>query len=132
MPPAKDRENVAGRLASAKTYLDLAQIAAGDSQFSDPIVSLCVTSAIASADAVLAAHGVQRTATMRHDDAPGQLRRIGMDSMAARLTRLLKVKPKAQYASGGGCTLADASAALGNAERMFELAEAECDRSMKK
>jgi len=130
MPPARHRENTFGRLATAKTYLDLAQVASRDSQFSDPIVSLCVTSAIASTDAVLAAHGIQRSATMRHEDAPGNLRRVGMDAMAKRLTRLLRLKPKAQYASGGNCTSADASAALASAERMIELAEAECNRRM--
>jgi hypothetical protein len=130
MPPAQERQEALDRLRKARNFLDMAEIASGDPEYSDPIVSLCVTSAIASADAVIVVRGVQRSGSLRHDDAPRELRSLKMDAMAARLVRLLGLKNKAQYATGGTCTPADAIAALASAAKMLELAQAECDRRM--
>lgn len=132
MISAADKAEIQSRLARSKEFLDLARIAEGDSTYSNSIVSLCAQSAIAASDAVLLASGKGRAARAGHEQAPGALRAIGEDALASRLSRLLRLKPKAQYSARETCTPKDAKDAMLDASRSLELARAFCDRRLEK
>lgn len=132
MVSAEMRAEARARLSRAEEFLTFASFAEGDENYSNSIVSLSVQSAIASSDAVLIVNEVRRAARANHDDAPTALRSIGHDALANALTRILRLKPKAQYSAGETCTPAEAAAALSGASKMLNLANAECNRRMKK
>lgn len=130
MLSATDRVEVEFRLDRAREFLALAELARDDPDYANSIVSLCAISGIASSDAVLLAAGQTRAARAGHEQAPGDLRSIAQDQMAASLSRLLRLKPKAQYSAGQTCTVVDANKALRDAARILELARAYCEKRM--
>ncbi|GAA1698861.1 hypothetical protein GCM10009808_15460 [Microbacterium sediminicola] len=124
MVPAATRNEARSRLARAREYFAFAEIADGDANFANPGVSLCVNAGIAAADVVLLLSEHRRGARDGHERAPHALRRINQDSMARSLSRLLKLKPRAQYTAGESCSANDFRDALRDARRCIELASA--------
>lgn len=121
--------HIANRLAKCQQFLDLAELAE-DEPYSDAMISLCVTAGVNASDAVLAANGRFEQSRRNHDRAPAELREIGQDLMASTLSRLLRLKSKAQY-SPKPCTAEEARSALHGARKLLELAKNECDRKAK-
>jgi hypothetical protein len=126
MVSAEVRQHVDARLTRSQEFLDIAELLENE-ESRNALVSLCVTAGINAADAVVSAHERAVDANRNHDQAPRVLRQLGLDSMAAALSRLLGLKNKAQY-SVRPCTAADVAAALYSARKMLELATTECDR----
>lgn len=90
--------------------------------FANSVVSLCAQSGIAASDAVLIVNGVERRSRASHEQAPTELRRIGQNALATQLSRLLRLKPKAQYTSGPGCKPGEAFQAMNDARRAIAIA----------
>jgi hypothetical protein len=130
MLSAEVKAEIESRLNRAQQFLDFARLAEGDAEYANPVVSLCVQSAIAASDAVLLAAEQSRNARAGHEQAPGALRAVGQDSIAAALTRLLRLKPRAQYSAGETCTLTHATDALRDAARTLDTARKYCERKV--
>lgn len=116
------RGEAEARLARAREFLGFASLAEDDPAYANSVVSLCAQAGIAASDAVLLVNGIERRARAAHEQAPAELRRIKQDALAGRLSRLLRLKPKAQYTAGAGCTLSEAAGALRDARRAVDLA----------
>lgn len=123
MTATEVHREAASRLRRATEFMSLATLAEGDPAYANSVVSLCAQAGIAASDAVLLVSSARdRRARAGHEQAPSELRRIGEDALASRLSRLLRLKPKAQYTAGAECTMAEASAALRDARRLLEIA----------
>ena len=120
--------HVGARLAKSREFLDIA-IMVEDDDSRNAVVSLCITAGINAADAVVSVRERVVSQNRNHDQAPGTLRRLGLDAMASALSRLLGLKNKSQY-STSACSAADAKAALYSATKVLELATIECDRRL--
>ncbi|WP_194395936.1 hypothetical protein [Microbacterium atlanticum] len=130
MLSAESRAEVFARLSRGQEFLAMATIGEGDENFVNSVVSLCAQAGIAASDATLMAHGIGRGARAGHETAPAALRRIQQDRIAAALSRLLRLKAKAQYTARTSCTLGDARSALSDARRALELAKEFCERKV--
>jgi hypothetical protein len=111
---------IAAKLAKAAEFLLGAEIM-GDSAF-DATVSLAVSAGINSSDVIMLKATGSFPTREQHDRAARLLDEAGFASAGRQLTRLLALKPSAQY-SARRCTQNEAVQALQNARRLFDRAK---------